>query len=519
MSAAGEMRTVRLGGVTAGRGVLGGVGNELEKAALALVVVAALVLLFTVGASWWSLLTAVVLVLAGAVVLLPWQLTGSRSIASRWAGRWWFTHRARAGRTNFEAGTVATRTAGLRRGRASTTVRDVPECVGRVQPLTVTGPSGEPVLVLIHRSSGSGFVTVTLDVESAGGGLQSQEMFDAEYARWGRFKAALARTDSLVGGLQQLERVQPPSLAAHEAWLASRVNYERVHPLVLESYGDLVGRVEWQAEAHRSLLVLVMPMNATWHTRTQAAFGDSSEISCARMAAREAGRVARLATSSGGMRSVTLMSEAHVAAAVRAMLDADHSMSDVRRSSLRSCWLPWQAHWGHVQVGAWQLRTAQFPVRDMPGEPVPVDILRALCTGVYPTVVRTVACIEHFTPAAAARAQAKSDATIDTGKLAGSAGRVTDGSEHVQLSATQQRLVDLRAGTGHHGSEYSLHVTVAGRDEAQLRDACDRLAEVAGELALPLTWLDGAHEQGLAATLPLGRGLRPSKSGLRRWRS
>jgi len=144
--------------------------------------------------------------------------------------------------------------------------------------------------------------------------------------------------------------------------------------------------------------------------------------------------------------------------------------------------------------------------RRLPGEPVPVSVLRRLVTGIYPAVVRTMSVTEELVPAGRARSLARAELTQDIA-TATSGGAVQDGSQTDQLNASQVRLADLRPGSGHGGIRWAMHITVSGTSEKDLNRACDRLAGVCSDIGLPIRWLDEEHDLALTAVLPLGRGL------------
>jgi hypothetical protein len=385
----------------------------------------------------------------------------------------------------------------------------VPDAFGRVEPVVVRTDRGGEILVLLHTNPGAlGYASLALEVEAAGGSLLSRAGLEADYARWARFKSSLASRGSLVRAVQQVERVQPVSLAAHQAWLTRAVP-AGVQDLLTAPYADLLARVEWSAEAHRSLLVLRMPFTLEWDRRVRDELGAQDSAARARMAVAEAQRVASATLAEGGLRICRPLSERQFAAAVRAAQNPDYSWDDVRDVDLTTCWRPYAATATAVTFdGTWACRTATVRAAGLPSERVPVDVLRDLVVGIYPAVVRTLSVTEELIPAGRARHGARSAVTVDAAGHRADAATVSDGSAATQLTASQQRLYDLRPGSGHHGDNFALYLLVAGRGHSGLTRAMHRVEAVAADLSLELTWLDYAQDTSWTATLPLARGLR-----------
>jgi hypothetical protein len=84
---------------------------------------------------------------------------------------------------------------------------------------------------------------------------------------------------------------------------------------------------------------------------------------------------------------------------------------------------------------------------------------------------------------------------------------VTDGSEEARVSASQQRLFDLRAGSGHAGARWGMFISLTTVPES-IRRSSDLILDKAGESGISkLRWLDGAQDISQHFTWPLWRGL------------
>ncbi len=507
------MRQVALGGGERA-GLFGRRGAVSNAAVAAAVVVAAMIGLS--GSAWWSWLIAVLLVAATLGAVTPLEPLGGRTLAARVARTILFRRRAQQGLLQFTPGEPAFD----RRGRATTGPRFVPSSVGRVVPVTVTAKAGGhegQVCVLIHRSTvGVDYATVVLEVETGGGGVRDSQDIEEEYQRWGRVKSALAAPGSLVRGLQQVERIQPPSIVAHERFLLDAVP-EGVKTLLVRSYVNVLDLLSWKAERHLTLVVLRMPFTVAWDSTVKATFGEVCDATHARQAVAEASRVTQLLLGEGGARRVRPLSERELAASIRAMLRDDWSWgetSDVDGEplTLNSCWPAYDASDKTMLVvqGQRWVRIARVDTRFLPPDPVSVTIFRRLVTGIYPTVVRTLVMTEDLVPAAKARGDAKAEATIATASAVADATRVADGSSSDRLTSAQVRLRDLRPGTGYHASNWTMHIAISADSAQALARATTTLEGAAGDIGIPLEWLDEEHDLALTSVLPLGRGLKTS---------
>lgn len=512
------MRVVRLGGETRRRGILGQNRSTPENAGLGIFVLAAVVASL-VRTDPIGLAVSGVLLLSGFALFTPRAMLRGLSPAAVLVRRYRWRRRVRRGLTTFTPGAAARRPAPgtdkdghPRVGKATTVPQEVPDWLGTVRPVTVRTTTGGTVLVLLHDGvgGGPGYASLALEVESGGGGIQSESAEDLEYAKFGRMKAALARDDSLVRGIQQLERIQPASVAAHETWLAQRVP-AGVLDVLVQSYSDLLRKVEVTGEWHRSVLVLRMPFTRAWDSRMAETFDRHDQATRAQLAVIEAQRVATIAKAEGGYRSVTPLSEAGLAVAARSCLDPDYSWTDPRPATIRSAWQAYEAKPRAVVVnGAWHVRTCTIPRSSLPIADVPVTHLRRLIVGIFPAVVRTVSITEELTPSWIAREAAAQALTQDRSRARNVKG-ATDGSEWDQENASQQRLRDLADGQGNQGVGFSIYITVAGKGAAGLTRACQRMEAAANDLGMPLQWLDYEQDLALVTTLPLCRGLAMSR--------
>ncbi|MEV0287903.1 SCO6880 family protein [Kribbella sp. NPDC050820] len=505
-----QREVVQVGGQPRKRGLFGG-RNTFEVAGLAACAFVAVVVSLSVG-SLDAILVALVVLFVAWLLFTPFRVFRGSSPAARIAAEMQWRRRVRRGLTTFVPGQPAVRPASRAgKAKATSTKRDVPDAVGTIYPTRLRVATGEEVLVLRHENPGQlTFSTVVLEVTPATHGLVSAMTEDTAYVNWGTFKAGLADDTSYVRSIQQIARVQPVSLSAHEAWLAERVP-ANTPQILIDSYRDLLNEMNFRSESHRTALVLRIPHTTRWDLFVREHYPNDGSNAHALAVVAEAQRV-MLQAEASGLGRCRMMSEQEVAKAIRSCLDAHFSWDDPRPAQLQDCWASWETSRRHLTVhgaaGDWYLRTATLRGADLPSRPVAITWLRPLLSGVYPAVIRTIAVTEEITPAGAARAAATSAAAEDQAAIQLQK-TVNDGSAAVQASASAQLLADLSPGSGHHRDGWALHVTVAAESLQQLRIACQRLDSVATNgLGAKWTWADASQDTAVVATLPLGRGLR-----------
>lgn len=463
-----------------------------------------------------ALLTWAVGAMVGIWLFIPRRsLSGSSKSGLIARGARWRS-RVRKGLHSFTPGEPA-RKKGLEKGKVTTKPRLVPDWVGDARRVAVRihPDSDESVLVLLHKgdAGGLGYAVVVLDVE-AGAGTS-----DEEYASFGRFKAVLAQEDSLIGGIQQLERVTRASVHRHRRWWEQ--NRVSTCPDVLrESYEQVLNSLEELGENHRSLLVLRMPFTNDFIQQVHSTYGEVTYATRAQTAVLEAQRAASSGMTHARYRSMRPLSERQVAGYIASTFDPTLEDDD-ESFTLDTCWPAYDADDRKVEVvGAsgktWLMRIARIERLHLPGNPIPVNAFRGLVVGVYPAVTRTVSVIEELTPAWVAKQEALEAQTVDRARLKQTAGRVTDGSEADQATASQQRLSDLRMGQGHQGDGFAVHVTIQAPTQEELTKATQRIEAAANEFTR-LTWLTKEQDLALVHAMPLGKGLdmRPRKGVLR----
>lgn len=510
-------RTAVLGGEAHSRGLLGGgrskTDNRIRYGFGGLAVV-----------SWYLTGGTVGLILAAVLAATGFALT-SKILSDHSVVavivlnvRWW--RRARKGLTEFVPPTAATgeRVTAKRPGRPGKAgkpgkrrkpvpVRSVPDGVGRIKELVYEAPAGGDVCVLTHTNPARpAYLSAVLEVEGQPSGLYEQEDIDAAAERFGRLLIACGGPTSLIQGIQVVTRVVPVDAAEHE-WFVFANRSPAAPRRLVESYGELLGQARRSVEQYRNYLVAKIPLNTTF-AETAQEFGDpgSDEVRCA-LVHHEMTRLAALA-SNCGLRPVRLLGPARLAALLRSLQDPDYFIDDVEGVDLRTCWQRSHAERKFVTTNdKWATRIARVPAHGVSLEPVHMRWLSPLLIGVQPAVIRTLSMLIQLEPARLARKQARQDVAEDRGRLLADAGRVTDLGAEGALTASQQRLYDLRAGTGHSGVRWGMYLSITAQKSA-IRRASDVILDRAGDAGIvDLTWLDQAHDLAQPTVWPLWRGL------------
>jgi len=485
------MRTSMLGGEVTRRGLLGRLDR---RAGLALggVVLAAVWLWLGVG-GMVGVAAGIGLVVVGLVVLYPWS--GPRSLAENWVCGWRFRWRRARGVTKFEGG------------------QDVPVPLGRVEPLELAGTPHEDMFILRHSNPGeTPYLSVVLEVDGQPQGLRTDAEFEAASARYGVLLSQLARDGSFVRGLQQINRILPHDPARHRAFVASRVSDRPgIEPLV-RSYEDLIDLTAHTAEQHRNYLVARFPLTAEFAEAARR--HGPAATGWAGLVRDELARLVELVARADLARP-RVLGEQRTCAVLRSMQDPGFPVDQHEGVRWNNCWQDYQGERRHLTVNdRWWHRVAVVPPDAMAAVPLGPHWLAPLLVEVNPAVIRTLSVRMDFVPARVARARAVRDVAVDGASryAADRRGRVDDGTDEMMLSASRRRLADLAPGSGHHGVDWSMAVSVTAADPGELARACTRVENAAAGCAIGrLEWQDTWHDAALIATYPLARGMEATR--------
>ena len=495
------MRTAVLGGEIGRRGLFGSLSRP-AYIALGFAVVAAAVLWLSVGGMGGAL-GGFALIGATWALVNPW---GRRSIAENWLWslRWW--RRRSAGHTRFLSPTAVAPEDG---DRADEPLWHIPVPLGLVEPLDLAGTGYEDMFVLRHHNPGEqAYLSVVMEVQGQASGLRTDRAYEAAAIRYGVMLAQLAKAGSFIRGLQQINRIVPHDPAAHRAFVARRVSTRPGLDELVASYEELVDLTAHAAEQHRNYLVARFPLTAQFYDEAQS-YGQGA-AGWAGLVREELARLADLAARAELTRP-RVLGEQRTCAVLRSLQDPSFPIDRHEGLTWATCWQSYRTERDRLVVnGRWHTRTAFLPRRGIAPAQLGPRWLAPLLTRVNPAVIRTLSVRMEFIPDGVARAKAREDVAHDGASLIDDAekGRVDDGTDAVMLSASRRRLADLAPGSGHHGVDWSMAISVTAADPADLRRACMRVANEAAQSALTdLDWQDTWHDVGVLATYPLARGM------------
>ncbi|GAA1027288.1 MULTISPECIES: SCO6880 family protein [Amycolatopsis] len=487
------MRTAMLGGEVASRGLLGKLGRR-GGIALGAVVLLAIWLWLGVG-GLAGILAGLGSVALGTAVLYPWS--GRRSLADGWLRAWRFRWRRYRRVTEFtEEGP-----AGL------------PPVLGQVAPLDLTGTPHEDMFVLRHSNPGElPYLSVVMEVDGQPQGLRTDAEFEAASARYGVLLAQLARDGSFIRGLQQINRILPHDPALHRAFVAARVSDRPGIESLVQSYEDLVDLTAHTAEQHRNYLVARFPLTPEFAAAARR--HGVAEAGWAGLVREELARLAELVVRADLARP-RVLGEQRTCAVLRSMQDPGFPVDQHEGVRWHNCWLGYRGERTRLVVGdCWSHRVAVVLPEAMAAVPLGPHWLAPLLVEVNPAVIRTLSVRMEFVPARIARAQAVRDVAVDGASRLDTQGkgRIDDGTDEAMLSASRRRLGDLMPGSGHHGVEWSMAVSVTAADASELARACTRVENAAANCAVGwLEWQDTWHDAAMIATYPLARGMAVSR--------
>jgi hypothetical protein len=489
-------RRVQMGGATRSRGVLGGARSGLEWSGLICCVLASLSLL--VGGSL-SVLKVVVAVL-GAVVSLgawtPWPGMQERS-AVVWAV-WWlrFLARRRRAKSVFAL---------ARDGRAA-----VPANLASLNARQ--GASGRAI-VRDPNPGGRAFQTVAWEMVGARAGFDNDYMLGADQERYGKLAAAVITAEPRVVGLQQVSRVGSYDMADHVHWIAGKIP-TGTNQRLIDSYINLLDIGGEQSDQTRTWLVARIRDGAL--VDDVADDDEDQDLDGEQRSLLSVEQIADSVSQIAALQGIQLraLSGPRLAAVIRGLQDPDHPLDQTAAMTWDSAWAPWETwHARHMvvhgSVRRWWTRTAILPADAVAPGALPADFLWPLIGSMTPTLVRTISTHIELIPAAKARGTVRDHVTADAaaeGEAAGST--VDDGAADQQLSLSQQHLVDLAAGSGHHGAAWVATVTIQAPSLRDLERATKQLRSAAEEAAITrLDFVDGWHEGAFCTTLPLAHGM------------
>lgn len=527
---------VQLGGELTGRSLFGGNRNRLEWigmiGSIAVLFVAQLLMM-----QWaWTIALTAVLMTASVFVWTPRATFNHCSLMGLIGIRLRYQWHRRQGLLDHAGGAEAE--VPLPEARTKKERKKIkplphaPAAMGQMRFFEIDLYPGQKdpgrVLIIRHRNHDQVTFNACFEFRTRQAGVVESSEGLRNHTGWSKFESALARSNSLVRYLQQVSRVVPFDPADHVHWLIGELP-DDTPELLVQSYAQLVDGIISDLEQNRTWLTVGIPATSAFYAAAERLPLDLSgqDLTREETANRriEAVLAAQLRTvvsrgKSNGM-AFRPLSEQRFGAVCRSLQDPDDPLDRLEGADRYSMWMPWigSEDRQYLRVKGkqrdWFTRTALVP-RDgfAPGQ-LPVDLLVPLLTGVSPAVIRTVSTHMTLVPATTAREEARQDVTVDRSNLQGKANQVSDGTGEVQVGISQQRLADLKPGSGIQGAEWAMAITIQAASLDELESATNRIEEAAADCNISvLSWQDSAQHLALPLTLPLGTGVRRRKKGV-----
>lgn len=513
-----------LGGESTHRSMLVGGSNRPRKMGLITVGILGVFVI-----SQFQLPGLAMTVLAGAVVFLLTIQTRRGSILHRFRNKRRWKERTKDGTLLFrrvstrpesltEMSKTADRAAMKDITRTWNTYRDFPDGVDGFGWLQKE--PGRPGIAYHEPVGEAPWLTVVWSVEGQIRGLDGDDRLQAAMEAWGVFISRYGSMNRLPSRVQVLTRVLPWDSAPHYAWIGERLpnDNEAIEDLLAESYVDVMRQVASIGLVQRHFVVMRWPINA--HFNSEAAkYGPGYEGWRKLMDIEIAAVSSSLAQARLG--DTMVLSAPRVAGVLRHLQLPCWPVDNLANLDVDEPWVDsvdeWSAVWNigdgpDGEQHLWAHRTAEIPVDALATGGRTVAWIAPLLGQLSDRVVRTVSFQVEIRHASDARSQARTDATQDSANLISQQrkGQMTDDQTEAGLAAAQQRLADLRPGSGIHGAGWAAHVTVSAPNEDGLRNAVRAITDAAHSCGVEhLEWLDTQQGAAAAATWPLARGMKP----------
>lgn len=485
------MRQVVLGGELKGRGFGGRTVPEF-------IVLASSVLvgfLFAVSQEVVDMITGALLIVSGFILTYPGSIFRGRTPLAL------LTHSTYSGFRSITKNDQFDPEAVDKRGNPIATA---PLMIGDVKGLDLWFDNEQLVYLMRHQGSPS-FYTVIFEVE----GMEESTTEDEPYISWGQVQARAAERTSAVTHIQSLARSVPIDMTDHLLWLADYISPDAPDS-ILRSYQDLSESVREHAEMHRSYVVVRLDSSAALARATVAA-GNGTEGTYAAVI-RESKSLMDIAVQLGAIRKYRPLDSSLAKALIRHLQNPGFDIDDT--NAVDNPWLPYNRRDSKVGIrfGDGPLTRVGYIPRDgFESAVLSVHTLRRLVSGIYPPVPHTISWVNALSDAKQARQKAKRHVTSDRAKKSERTkkGIVSDGTDEVLENASQQRLLDLKPGTGHHGADWAAYISYSANSVDQLLEIANTIESVANGAGVKnIEWLDQRRDLALSAVLPLGRGIR-----------
>ena len=375
-------------------------------------------------------------------------------------------------------------------------------------PLGV-GPPGQQIAV--SRDTKAGTYAATLRVAGRQFSLVDRCEQDWLVTQWGTALQAFISERNPVVSIRWSEWAAPAGLEEHRRWLNDHLDTNPLHD-VRDAYEHLLSEAGSRARRHEILVTVTIQSGKVKTGRRHEGDRVRAAVELLLAEMRLFGQrlegagllVSAPLTPSEWARAMRLRLDPSCRAALdgrsRALADLSSGVDVANAGPIaaESTWTAWHTD------GAWHraLYVAEWPRLDVPAAWMS-DLM------LYNGAVRTVSVF--FEPVS--RSKSQRSITRDAAKIESDAQQRSDkgfrvGAHHRRAArAVEEREEELVAGYGEFF--YAGVVVVTGETEAELEAATEEITQVAASVGLELRPLHGRHDQAVAATLPLARGLVP----------
>lgn len=370
----------------------------------------------------------------------------------------------------------------------------------------MSGRAGRPAAVVVDERRG--LYTAALRVSGHGFALAPGEDQDRMVAMWGAALSPLARDRSPVTRVTWQAWSGPADPGSHHDYLTTATAAAGGEDDA--ALADYLALVTQQAPATRSPEVVVsLTVDRRRAGRGRGAGRDEAVIEALSV------EVARFAQrlDAGGLAGEVL-DAVTLAALVRTRSDPARArqVSTLARSLAAAAgrgrigWGPMtvEPRWGHLQVdGSWH---RSYLVAAWPQLQVPADWLGALLGEA--TATRTLSIVMEPVPLTRSARHAGREAMARAAEADAKARRGFRATavDRKRLARVEEREREL--SEGHAEFRFAGIVDVSAGDLDALEDASAAVEQAAAQSLVELRPLDGRHDQGWVACLPLGRGVR-----------
>lgn len=495
-----SVTTAVLGGEVRHRSV--GMRSPWIRNAVMFVLVIGLGLAFT----WVGLILGVVI--SGLLYIASLSNPGDNSAVQKWDRKLRWNYQVKHGYHVFKP--VALRPVNCKPGREWNAYRDWPDGIDQWTWLEDQPNPGATAICHHNTPAGDYYFSVTFRVDGPLVGLVGDDELEDAQTRFGNLLAGWGSRQKLVSGLQITTRMLPARTDLHQAWMSARLD-PATHEEQTRDYAQLLNDLSAHGLIQRHYVTVRWDQTARF------------DLAAAERGKGAAGRRALIEqdTDSVGKRlkaagytDVQPLTGPALAAVLRHLQNPGFHPDQTADVTAAGMYRPSVASVDRVTTdGQWTHRTAVFPIRGIETSQRNGLWMHPLLGGMESQIIRTLSIHITLVPASDAKTAARRDATADQVALitARDKGHAADDETEVALTAAQQRLADMSAGTGHHGVLWAGVVTLSVPATESLVLAVNAVEEAADACGINhLQWCDSYQAAAQCATWPMARLLPPA---------